>query len=134
MGDTAVDLTCPVDGPPILGSPGDLSILAYMTRLGIENVRAEIDELDRQIVELVSLRQHWVQEAGKLKADRDHVRAPARVEKVISKVRALAEASGAAPDVVERTYRAMIAAFIDLELSVHENHNGSSPITEGDRH
>lgn len=105
-----------------------------MTRLGIENVRAEIDELDRQIVELVSRRQHWVQEAGKLKVDRDDVRAPDRVEKVISKVRALAEASGAAPDVVERTYRAMIAAFIDLELSVHENHNGTNPVTAGDRH
>lgn len=105
-----------------------------MTRLGIENVRAEIDELDRQIVELVSRRQHWVQEAGKLKADRDDVRAPARVEEVVAKVRALAEASGAAPDVVERTYRAMIAAFIDLELSVHENHNGSSPVAEGDHH
>ncbi|NMM91761.1 hypothetical protein B2J88_47035 [Rhodococcus sp. SRB_17] len=105
-----------------------------MTRLGIENVRAEIDELDRQIVELVSRRQHWVQEAGKLKVDRDDVRAPDRVEKVISKVRALADASGAAPDVVERTYRAMIAAFIDLELSVHENHNGTNPVTAGDRH
>ena len=97
-----------------------------MTGLGIENVRAEIDELDRQIIELVSRRQHWVQEAGKLKVDRDDVRAPARVEQVISKVRARAEGSGADPDVVEQTYRAMIAAFIDLELSVHENHNGSS--------
>ncbi|MBB6405175.1 chorismate mutase [Arthrobacter sp. AZCC_0090] len=97
-----------------------------MTDLGMENVRAEIDELDRHIVELVSRRQHWVQEAGKLKTDRDDVRAPDRVEKVISKVRALAEASGASLDVVERTYRAMIAAFIDLELSVHETYKGPS--------
>lgn len=116
---------------PLFGEPEGLSSLACMTGLGIENVRAEIDDLDRQIVELVSRRQHWVQEAGKLKADGDDVRAPDRVEKVISKVRALAEASGAAPDVVERTYRAMIAAFIDLELSIHENHNGSSLAAEG---
>lgn len=97
----------------------------WATRLGIECVRAEIDELDRQIVELVSRRQQWVQEAGKLKADSDAVRAPDRVEEVIFKVRALADASGADPDVVERMYRAMIAAFIDLELAVHESHNGS---------
>jgi isochorismate pyruvate lyase len=103
-----------------------------MTRIGIENVRTEIDELDRTIVELLSLRQHWVQEAGKLKVDRADVRAPDRVEKVISKVRALAEEAGAAPDVVEQTYRAMSAAFIDLELSVHENHKGASLATGGD--
>lgn len=97
-----------------------------MTGPGIENVRAEIDELDRKIVELISVRQQWVQEAGKLKVDRADVRAPDRVEKVIVKVRSLAEASGAAPDVVERTYRAMIAAFIDLELSVHESHKANT--------
>ncbi|SDW02066.1 isochorismate pyruvate lyase [Arthrobacter sp. yr096] len=93
-----------------------------MTSTGIESIRAEIDELDRQIVGLVARRQHWVVEAGKLKADRAAVQAPGRVEKVIAKVRDLAEESGAAPEVVERTYRAMIAAFIDLELSVHEEH------------
>jgi len=97
-----------------------------MTGLGIEGVRAEIDALDRQIVQLISQRQRWVVEAGALKADQDAVRAPARVEKVIDKVRALAEEAGAAPDVVERTYRAMIAAFIDLELTVHENQLASA--------
>jgi isochorismate pyruvate lyase len=81
--------------------------------------------LDRQIVELLSRRQLWVVEAGQLKTDRDAVRAPDRVEKVISKVRDLADESGASPDVVERTYRAMIAAFIDLELSIHEKQNSS---------
>ncbi|MCD4853408.1 chorismate mutase [Arthrobacter sp. AK01] len=93
-----------------------------MTSLDIESIRTEIDELDREIVGLVSRRQHWVEEAGKLKADRAAVQAPDRVEKVIAKVRSIAEESGAAPDVVERMYRAMIAAFIDLELSVHQQH------------
>ena len=48
-------------------------------------------------------------------------------KKVVDKVRALAnEAAAASPDVVERTYRAMIAAFIDLELSAHEIHLASA--------
>ncbi|MFI2563799.1 chorismate mutase [Paenarthrobacter sp. NPDC018779] len=38
--------------------------------MGIESIRAEIDELDRQIVGLVARRQQWVVEAGKLKANR----------------------------------------------------------------
>jgi isochorismate pyruvate lyase len=97
-----------------------------MTAPKIETVRAEIDALDRQIVNLIAERQRWVTEAGRLKSDTDAVRAPDRVEKVIEKVRTLAEQSGAAPDVVERTYRAMIDAFIDLELQVHSDSRGPS--------
>ena len=97
-----------------------------MSGLGIEDVRAEIDALDSEIVRLIAQRQRWVVEAGTLKQDRGQVRAPDRVAKVIAKVRDLAETSGASPDVVERTYRAMIDAFIDLELSVHERRRGPS--------
>lgn len=82
----------------------------------LDEVRAQIDALDRQIVTLIAERQKWVVEAGKLKQDEDGVRAPDRVEQVISRLRALATDAGASPDVVERTYRALIAAFIDLEL------------------
>ncbi|MBF4571155.1 chorismate mutase [Herbiconiux sp. VKM Ac-1786] len=95
-----------------------------MAERGIEDVRADIDALDRQLVELIAQRQQWVVEAGTLKQDRQAVRAPDRVEKVIDKVRALADEAGASPEVVERTYRAMIAAFIDLELTVHEGSRG----------
>jgi isochorismate pyruvate lyase len=101
-----------------------------MAEQGIEGVRAEIDALDRRIVELIARRQRWVIEAGALKRDRQEVRAPDRVEKVIAKVRALAEEAGASPEVVERTYRAMIAAFIDLELTVHEDARDASPASE----
>ncbi|QIM19570.1 chorismate mutase [Leucobacter coleopterorum] len=85
----------------------------------IEEVRSKIDSLDRRIVELIAERQGWVVTAGSLKKDEQEVRAPARVEQVIAKVRALAEEAGASPEVVERTYRELIAAFIDLEL-VHQ--------------
>ncbi len=87
----------------------------------MEEVRAGIDVLDRQIIELVAARQQYVERAGELKRGQDAsaVRAPARVEEVIGKVRARAEAAGASPDVVEATYRAMIGAFIELELGVH---------------
>jgi len=87
--------------------------------MDIADVREEIDALDEAIVRLISQRQRWVTEAGKLKQDSGAVRAPDRVAKVIGRVRAVAETTGASPDVVERTYRAMIDAFIDLELSVH---------------
>jgi isochorismate pyruvate lyase len=95
--------------------------------MNIEAVRANIDALDKQIVGLIAQRQGWVVEAGKLKTDHDGVRAPQRVEAVITKVRALAADSGADPEVVERTYRAMIEAFIALELTVHDGLHRSDP-------
>lgn len=84
----------------------------------LEDVRAEIDRLDRSIVRLLAERGSWVREAARFKPDQDAVAAPARVEQVIAKVRTLAEAEGLDAAVAEATYRAMIGAFIDLERSI----------------
>ena len=89
------------------------------TPITLTEVRTQIDALDRRIVELIAERQRWVVAAGSLKQDEQGVRAPARVDQVIVKVRGLAEELGASPDVVERSYRALIGAFIDLELKHH---------------
>jgi isochorismate pyruvate lyase len=88
-------------------------------QLDLRGIRRAIDSLDERIVALIGERQRWVERAGQLKKDQSAVRAPARVEAVIERVRALAVPAGVSPDVVERTYRAMIAAFVDLELHVH---------------
>lgn len=92
----------------------------------LATVRATIDDLDTHIIGLIAQRQQQVVKAGELKRDQDTgaVRAPARVEDVINKVRARAVEAGASPDVVEATYRSMIGAFIDLELTVHQNSAG----------
>ena len=85
----------------------------------LPEIRAAIDDLDREIVTLIARRQAWVVQAGELKrgAGDDAVRAPARVEGVVARVRALAAEAGASPAVVEATYRAMIAEFIALEFT-----------------
>jgi isochorismate pyruvate lyase len=85
-------------------------------------VRSAIDSLDRQIVALIAARQVQVVRAGELKRGQpsEAVRAPARVEQVIGKVRDLAATEGASPDAVEAVYRAMIAAFTTLELTIHQ--------------
>ncbi|MEN5201080.1 chorismate mutase [Pseudomonas wadenswilerensis] len=85
----------------------------------IEEVREHIDRIDRELVALLARRGNLVNQAAAFKKTRDDVRAPARVEQVITKVRALATESGAPGDVVERVYRAMIAAFIEEELKAH---------------
>jgi len=89
----------------------------------LPEIREAIDALDGRIVALIGERQAWVERAGELKReqDEDAVRAPARVDAVIARVRELAVSAGAAPHVVESTYRAMISAFIDLELGVRRS-------------
>ena len=87
----------------------------------LDDVRRAIDALDAEVVRLLADRERLVRRAAAFKNDEEGVRAPARVEAVIGRVRAHAATSGASPDVVERVYRAMISAFIDLELAEHRD-------------
>jgi isochorismate pyruvate lyase len=82
----------------------------------LAQVRAEIDRIDAQIVPLLAERGGYVLAAVRFKDTAAQVPAPQRVEQVIAQVRALAANHGALPEVVERTYRAMIAAFIEAEM------------------
>lgn len=85
-------------------------------RSALQQVRTEIDRVDRALVQAIAEREIWVRAAGKLKAMAPAVRDPDRVARVVARVRSIAAELGADADVIERTYRTMIAAFIDLEL------------------
>lgn len=56
----------------------------------IEEVRENINRIDRKIVELISERSRYVEQAAKFKKTTQDVKAPARVEEIILKVRGLA--------------------------------------------
>jgi isochorismate pyruvate lyase len=81
----------------------------------LAEVRVNIDRIDREIVAALAERGQYVAEAGRFKKDPAAVSAPARVEAIVARVRGLAEADGLQPEVAERTYRALIAAFEDYE-------------------
>ncbi|MHB1321464.1 MAG: chorismate mutase [Acidithiobacillus ferrivorans] len=85
----------------------------------IEEIRLNIDRIDRQIVSLLAERGAYVKQAAKFKKTTSDVKAPQRVEQVITKVIALSAELGANATVTEQVYRAMIAAFIDAELTEH---------------
>ncbi len=86
----------------------------------LAGVRAAIDGLDEELVALLARRERLVRAAARFEADAAAVRAPDRVEQVVARARRPAGASGGSPEVAERVYRAMIAAFVDLEMSVAE--------------
>lgn len=85
----------------------------------LEDVRANIDRIDRQIVAHLAERGEYVKQAARFKKSTDDVRAPQRVEQVIGKAVALAGELGANPHVTEQVYRAMISGFINAELAEH---------------
>lgn len=89
----------------------------------MEDVRREIDRLDRQIVPLLLERLHYISEAGHIKADRDRVRDEARVEDVVSKALATAHKHEGNSDFIETIYRHMIESCIQFEYSVWDEVN-----------
>jgi isochorismate pyruvate lyase len=82
----------------------------------LEEIRARIDEIDAEIVELIGQRAACVQEVVRFKTGPEDVHRPARVEDVVRKVRAHAADGDADPDLVETLYRQMIAWFTESEI------------------
>lgn len=93
----------------------------------LEEVRANIDRIDRQLVALLAERGGYVRQAARFKKTAEEVKAPQRVEQVIAKVTSLSQELGADPVVTEQVYRAMIAAFTKAELTEHEGLKGETP-------
>ncbi len=82
----------------------------------LDEVRENIDRIDHRIIRLISERSNYVRQASSFKNTIEDVRAPKRVEEVISRVRTLAEREGLDPDIAEDVYRTMITCFINYEL------------------
>ncbi len=94
-------------------------MLSPIACTSIEDVRENIDRIDRTIVTLLAERGSYVKRAAVFKKTTEDVRSPQRVEQVIAKVGALADELNANRDVTEQVYRSMIAAFIEAELAEH---------------
>ncbi|MEU8111086.1 chorismate mutase [Micromonospora sp. NPDC048947] len=99
------------------------------TAATLTEIRTRIDELDRELVGLLARREALVRQAAPLKSDAQAVRAPDRVAQVVARVRTVASEAGADPDLIERIYRGMIQAFIDMETDEHHRIIGGSAPT-----
>ncbi|MFI9570459.1 chorismate mutase [Microbispora rosea] len=85
----------------------------------LDDVRRRIDELDARLTTLLAERQRLVRAAAAFKTDEQAVRAPGRVERVVTVARERAEREGLSPEVAEAVWRAMIGAFVEYELTEH---------------
>jgi len=83
-------------------------------------VRAQIDRLDEQIVDLLAERGGYVRQAARIKARRAQIIDPPRIEEVVAKARARGTRSGLPGELIEPLYRLMIERFIALETQEHD--------------
>jgi isochorismate pyruvate lyase len=79
------------------------------------DVRAGIDALDRALVALLAERQGFIEAAARIKSARDTVRDQARIDDVLTKVKAEAERLGLSPAIAEAVWRQLIEASIAHE-------------------
>jgi isochorismate pyruvate lyase len=82
----------------------------------IEEIRHEIDQIDREIVETLGRRFGYVKAVTRFKRTADDVRALERYNAVLRQRRQWAAEVGLSPDVIEAMYRNLIAYFIDEEM------------------
>lgn len=85
-----------------------------------EDVRAEIDRLDRELISLLSERFSFVRRVAELKLNPGEARDHARVDAVLDKVAAEAEAAGVDPDLI----RSMWRLLIDWNIAWESEHIG----------
>ena len=81
----------------------------------MDDVRAEIDRIDRALVDLVAERFGYVDRAWQLKKNPADATVPWRINQVIAKVRARAQEKGVPPQLAEAIWRQMIGWFIQFE-------------------
>ena len=92
----------------------------------LNEVRTNIDRIDRELVRLMAERGQYVHEAARFKKDPAAVEDPKRAESVVQKAKALATERGLAPEIAEAVYRAMMAAFLAYEQRVSAEKSGQS--------
>jgi len=92
--------------------------------MSLSELRAEIDAIDDQLVDLLAQRQRLVERAAAFKNDAEEVRGADRRRLLMERLRRRATDSGLDPQVVEAVWTAMIDVFVALELSEHARQNG----------
>ena len=82
----------------------------------MDDVRREIDRLDRKLVALLATRQGFIEAAARIKGERRAVRDETRIGEVMARVKEESARRGLSLDIAEAVWRALIDASIAYEL------------------
>jgi isochorismate pyruvate lyase len=86
------------------------------------DVRAGVDALDRQLVQLLETRFAYMRAAARIKPQRTQVRDEARKAQVIEQVREQAQASGLPARAIADLWDGLVEASIAYELQQWDTH------------
>ncbi len=86
--------------------------------LSIEDIRNEIDKIDKSIISLFAERQKYVEDIVRFKFDADSIRAEARKDEVIKQRKKWAEERGLDAETFEKIYDLLIESNIKQELKI----------------
>lgn len=92
----------------------------------MQDVRAGVDALDRELVLMLVRRQGYMDAAARIKRDRDSVHDDARIEDVVTKVLAAAKAAGLSKDIAEPVWRKLIERCIAYEFDAWDEVNSEN--------
>ena len=82
----------------------------------MQDIRAEIDRIDQEVIRLVGQRFQYVQAASQFKTSKTSVRAPERFKAMLEQRRAWAREAGLDAGVIENMYRELVNYFIEEEM------------------
>jgi len=89
--------------------------------LDMQEIRNEIDAIDKNIIDLLGLRFGYVKAASKFKKNEQAVKAPERFAAMLHQRRIWAEENQLSPDVIESMFRDLVGYFIEQELKLFSN-------------
>ena len=92
----------------------------------MDEVREEVDRLDRILVELIAERQSYMEAAARIKPEQQQVRVPWRIEDVVAKVLSEAERRGLSKRIAEPVWRELIERCIAHEHEYWLSHRNRS--------
>ena len=81
----------------------------------INDIRNEIDAVDKQVIELLGKRLQYVKEIVRFKKDEEDILARERYKEVLAARRDWADKHGLNPDVIEKMYIMLIQFFIEVQ-------------------
>lgn len=88
------------------------------------DVRKGVDALDRALVLMLAERQRYMDAAARIKTDRASVLDTARIEDVVTKVKAAAREAGLSEGIAEPVWRLLIDRCIAYEFGVWDQLRG----------
>lgn len=97
-----------------------MTILSGPDCTTMRDVRAGVDQLDRELVALLARRFAYMDAAARIKPERGHVRDEARKAQVIAQARAHAEALGLPGEAVAAIWETLVEASIAYELDAFD--------------